>query len=137
MPKILFICSGNVGRSQMAEGFYNFFTKSKDASSAGTDEKTPSKYPEIPDHIVDVMKEEDIDISKNKVKLVTEDMVKKADKIYVMCEKEFCPDFLLHSDKNVFWKIKDPYQMSGTSVRKIRDHIKDKICSIIPAKHIL
>lgn len=36
MAKILFICSGNVGRSQAAEGFYNHFTHSNDASSAGT-----------------------------------------------------------------------------------------------------
>lgn len=37
IEKILFVCYGNVGRSQMAEAYYNHFTKSTKAISAGTD----------------------------------------------------------------------------------------------------
>jgi len=33
--KILFVCLSNIGRSQMAMSFYNLFTKSSDADSAG------------------------------------------------------------------------------------------------------
>ena len=45
--KVLFVCRGNVGRSQMAEAYYNFFTKSNMATSAGTDPTTPARYSSI------------------------------------------------------------------------------------------
>ena len=38
--KVLFICEGNMMRSQMAEAFYNSMTKSNDASSAGATAET-------------------------------------------------------------------------------------------------
>ena len=37
MKEVLFICQGNVGRSQMAEGFYNHHRGENQAISAGTD----------------------------------------------------------------------------------------------------
>lgn len=63
MKKILFICSGNVGRSQIAEAFYNDFTESHNALSAGIDKNTPAKYPKIPDGICKIMTEENLDLS--------------------------------------------------------------------------
>lgn len=131
MKKILFVCSGNVGRSQMAEAFYNYYSESKDAISAGTDPDTSIKYPEIPKEIRQIMLEEGIDISLQKVKLIDKRLVERADRIFVMCEKVLCPDFLVNSRKIVFWVIKDPYQMSLDGMRKIRDQIKAKVKTII------
>ena len=131
MKKILFVCSGNVGRSQMAEAFYNSFTKSKNAFSAGTDPNTPKKYPKMPDEICQIMKEENIDVSHQKVKLINRDFVDEAERIFVMCGKDLCPDFLIHSDKVIYWQIEDPYQMSINDMRKIRDQIKVKVQSIL------
>jgi len=130
MVKILFVCSGNVGRSQMAEAYYNHFTHSHDAVSAGTKQDTPQKYPKLPYEVVALMNEEDIDVSKNKVKLVNEDMINDADKIIVMCDKNQCPGFLLKSKKAVFWEVKDPHHMPIDEMRKIRDIIKTKVLSI-------
>ena len=131
MTKILFICSGNVGRSQMAEAFYNNLTKSKNAFSAGTNPNTPTKYPKIPDEIFQIMKEENIDVSHQKVKLINRHFVDEAERIFVMCKKDLCPDFLTKSDKVIYWKIEDPYQMSIDDMRKIRDQIKVKVQSIL------
>lgn len=127
MTKILFICSGNVGRSQMAEAFYNHYTKTKDASSAGTDPLTPSKYVNPSKEVCKIMQEEGIDISKNKVKFVTEEMVKEANKIFILCKKELCPDFLLNSNKISYLEIEDPYKMDLEGTRKIKNIIKDKV----------
>lgn len=70
IEKILFVCYGNVGRSQMAEAYYNHFTKSTKVISAGTDPTTSARYSKPSLEIIKVMKEEGIDISKNKVKMI-------------------------------------------------------------------
>lgn len=129
--KILFVCLGNVARSQMAEAFYNYYTNSKDACSAGTDPTTPKKYPKIPDIICQAMLEEGIDISHNKVKTVNKRFVEEADRIYVMCKKEECPDFLLESTNVTYWDVDDPYLNGYADLRKIRDEIKTKVLSVI------
>ena len=131
MNKILFVCSGNVGRSQMAEGYYNNLTNSKKAMSAGIDLKTPSKYPHPVPEVIAVMKEEGIDVSSNIVKLVTKEMVDEAEKIIVMCNKINCPIFLQESKKAVFWSIEDPFKTSTDNFRKIRYQIKVKVLDLL------
>jgi arsenate reductase len=129
--KALFVCHGNVGRSQMAEAFYNHFTQSDDAWSAGIDLTTPKRYPHPAEIIIKVMKEENIDISNKKVKIVTKEMAENSDEIFVMCKREDCPDFLLNHNGVTFWNIKDPYKAGSDATRRIRDLIKYKVLSII------
>lgn len=129
--KVLFVCQGNVARSQMAEAYYNHFTNTNDAKSAGVSESAPKKYPCLVDEVIQVMQEEGIDVSGKKVKKVTEEMADASDKIFVMCGKEECPEFLINSGKVIFWEVEDPYQMSIDGFRKIRDLIKQKVQSII------
>ena len=129
--KILFVCRGNVARSQMAEAYYNFFTKSKDASSTGILDFTPIKYGYPVKEVVQVMKEDSIDVSQQKVKFITEEMVNAADRIFVMCKKEECPKFLLNSKKITFWDIDDPYNTDIENHRKIRDKVKKHVQQLI------
>jgi len=127
---MLFICRGNIGRSQMAEAFYNHLTSSGEAISAGVDSTTPERYAHPTEDIIEVMKEEGIDVSDKKVKIVTKGMIDESDKVIVMCQKQYCPDFVLNSKKAVFWEIKDPYHENMDGVRKIRDIIKSKVVSL-------
>ena len=129
--KTLFVCWGNVARSQMAEAYYNHFTNSSDAFSAGILDFTPAKYGHPIKKVVQVMKEDGIDVSKKKVKVITEKMVKNADRIFVMCKKEQSPEFLLNSDKITFWDISDPFNRNLDNFRKIRDMVKSKVLSIL------
>ena len=127
MKEILFVCSGNVGRSQMAEGYYNHLTQTHNAISAGVDPKTPTKYPRLPDYICGIMAEEGIDVSHQQVKLIREHMVREAGEIFVMCSQESCPDYLVQSDKVTYWQIEDPFEANNDNLRKIRNQIKEKI----------
>jgi arsenate reductase (thioredoxin) len=130
MSKILFVCLGNVARSQMAEAFYNHFSKSKDAWSAGTLDFTPKKYGTPIKEVIAVMREENIDVSNQKVKTVTESMVNESEEIYVMCKPEECPDFLKDSEKTVFWKIEDPFGENVDTFRSKRDEIKKRVLNL-------
>ena len=128
--KILFVCVENAGRSQMAEAFAKAYgTVRIEATSAGT---MPSN--EVNPIVVRVMQEKEIDLSVNKPKLITNQMVQEADMIIVMgCSADgFCPAPLLN--KVVDWGIEDPKGKSIEKVREIRDEIERKVRSLLDEK---
>jgi arsenate reductase len=127
MKKILFVCVENAGRSQIAEAFAKIYGEGKaEATSAGT---VPAK--EVNPIVVQVMKEKGIDLSANKPKLITNQMVREADTIIVMgCSAEgFCPALLLN--KVVEWGIEDPKGKSLEKVREIRDEIESRVRALL------
>lgn len=137
-PKILFVCDGNVGRSQMAEAYYNYYTQAKNtrgggnALSAGVDPTTPVKYIKPTDEVIIAMRQDGLDVSKNNIKLLTPEMIEPNDMIVVICDHKRCPSFLLESKKPlIFWQIKDPYQMSFEFTIEIRDQVKAKVLELI------
>jgi len=127
MKIILFVCAENSGRSQMAEAFAKTYGKGEvEAKSAGT---MPAR--EVNSVVVQVMREKGIDLSANKPKLITNEMVKEADMIIVMgCSAQgFCPAPLLN--KVIDWGIEDPKDKPIGKVREIRDEIERKIKKLI------
>jgi protein-tyrosine-phosphatase len=125
--KVLFVCVENAGRSQMAEAFAKTYGKGKvEALSAGT---MPAK--EVNPVVVQVMLEKGMDLSANKPKLITNQMVQDADTIIVMgCSAEgFCPAPLLN--KVIDWGTEDPKGKPAEKVREIRDEIEKKVKMLI------
>jgi arsenate reductase len=123
LKKILFVCVENAGRSQMAEAFANEYGKGiVEAFSAGT---MPAS--EVSPVVVQVMLEKGFDLSKNKPRLITGQMVQEADRIIVMgCSAQgFCPAPLLN--KVVDWGIEDPKDKQIEDVKAIRDEIERKV----------
>ena len=107
----------------MAEGFFRKYApRGYAALSAGT---RPSG--EINPLAVQVMKEYDIDISKQKPKIITEDMIRDATvRVNMGCmEKEACPALFIHN--LVEWGIEDPKGKSIKKVREIRDDIEQRV----------
>jgi protein-tyrosine-phosphatase len=125
--RVLFVCVENAGRSQMAEAFAKTYGKGKvEATSAGT---MPAK--EVNPVIIQVMQEKGIDLSANRPRLVTSQMVQEADMIIVMgCSAQgFCPAPLLN--KVIDWGIEDPKDKSIEKVREIRGEIERKVKNLI------
>jgi len=125
--KVLFLCTGNSCRSQMAEGWANHL-RSKDliAFSAGVN---PGKLNE---RAVAAMKEAGVDISSHIPQHVDDFCNLDFDLIVTVCDnaKELCPVFtgkgrILHN------KFDDPSEVIGTEekvtaeFRRVRDEIKD------------
>ena len=124
---ILFVCTENAGRSQMAEAFFKKFSKSNfDVISAGT---IPSET--LNPTVVMGMKEIGIDIIKQKPKLLSNSMIKNSVKTVNMgcMDKQNCPALFVHEIDN--WNIPDPKTQSIEGVRKIRDQIKLDVLKLI------
>jgi arsenate reductase len=108
---ILFVCVQNAGRSQMAEGFFRKYAqKGYETVSAGTGPTS-----QINPIAVDVMKEVGIDISSQRPKDLTEDIMRNATTIVNMgcMDDKYCPALFL--PKVIDWGIEDP-----TGVLKIQ-----------------
>lgn len=107
---VLFICTWNQGRSQIAEGLYHMLRPSDTVISAGT------KAHEDSDHtlqicaplVVQVMNEVGIDVSNNYPKRLMEEMCKKADWIIVFNQKELLPEYANIPGKTLYWPLGDP-----------------------------
>jgi arsenate reductase (thioredoxin) len=124
---VLFVCVQNTGRSQMVEGFFRKYApKGLETNSADivpTSQTNPIA--------VDVMKEVGIDISSQKPKDLTEDMMRNATTIVNMgcMDDKYCPALFL--PKVIDWGIEDPKDKSIEKVREIRDEIEKRVFEII------
>jgi len=128
MTRVLFVCVRNSGRSQMAEAFFNQIAEGKaQAYSAGTqpaDKVNPA--------VVEAMREVGIDISGNRPKALTMEMVEKADRMITMgCGAEagaVCPASFIETED---WALEDPEGKSLGEVRKIRDEIEKRVIKLL------
>jgi arsenate reductase len=124
---VLFICTHNSGRSQMAEAFLNeLFGDQYEASSAGT------KPSAINPRVIAVMKETGLDLSTWRAKSVDEFMGQRVDLVITLCDEaqEACP-FFPGAPKYDHQGFPDPEKCGGADeqiiacVRRIRDEIRE------------
>jgi len=132
MPKVLFVCTHNSARSQMAEAYLKKFTEDRfEVESAGIE---PGK---LNPYVVRALAEEGIDISGHKTQGVFD--LLKAGRSYnfviAVCSKEAadrCPIFPGRS-KRLIWSYPDPSTFTGSDeeimaqVREVRDAIKARV----------
>ena len=128
IQKVLFICTHNSARSQMAEGFLNtLYHGQYEAYSAGI---KPGK---INEYAIEVMQEAGIDISNQKGKSLEEFRGKHFNYVVTVCDqaREACPFF--PGDKILHKGFDDPATFKGThdeilvSTRRVRNAIRDWI----------
>ena len=137
--RILFICRGNVGRSQMAEALFTKYTGLK-AFSAGTrvfeNKNQEIRELSLAEPIIRFMKKEGLDVRKNLRTQLTPKMINQFDKIIIMAEPETIPTYLSNKDNTEIWDIKDPKGMNDKDYEKIISQIKNKIKQLIKENNL-
>ncbi|MCW4015900.1 MAG: arsenate reductase ArsC [Candidatus Bathyarchaeota archaeon] len=128
MKRVLFLCTHNSARSQMAEGILNaFYGDRYKAYSAGV---SPTK---VNPYVVRAMAEIGIDISGNRSKSIEEFRGEKFDYVVTVCDgaRETCPFF--PGDTIIHQSFKDPAQVVGSEeeiikeVKQVRNEIAEWI----------
>lgn len=126
---LLFLCTGNSCRSQMAEGWGRCLGRGKiTVISAGIE--AHGKNPRA----IKVMAEAGIDISGQESKRVTPGILEQADIVITLCghADEHCPVLSPHIKKR-HWPLDDPAKASGTEddimvvFRATRDEIRERV----------
>ncbi len=136
-PKVLFLCTGNSARSQMAEGYLRHVAGDKfEALSAGIAPKGLNPL------AVEVMKEIGIDISHHKSKDDSTLLGQSIPYVVTVCDnaRERCPIFP-RTYKFLHWSFEDPAAAQGTReeklavFRRVRDQIVQRINEELVAPH--
>ncbi len=131
--RLLFLCTGNSCRSQMAEGWARHFScESVEVQSAGI------KAHGLNPRAIYVMEESGVDISFQTSKVLTPDMLENVNLVVTVCgdADESCP-CLRREVKKIHWPISDPAKATGTDeeiltkFREVRDELRGRIKSLL------
>lgn len=131
--RILFLCTGNSCRSQMAEGWGKQLGHDiAEFASAGIE--AHGKNPRA----IAVMREAGVDISGQVSTRVTDDMIRQADIVVTVCghADEHCP-VLPPGVKKIHWPLSDPAKATGTEdeilaqFRTTRDEVRRRVADLI------
>jgi arsenate reductase (thioredoxin) len=124
---VLFVCSHNAGRSQMAQAFFERYgPKDVRAESAGT-EPAPAIWPPV----VEVMREIGLDLSERTPKKLTVEMQQSAHWAVTMGCGDACPYVPNIVEE---WAIPDPAGKPLEEVRAIRDQVQQQVRELIAAR---
>ncbi|MGB9736112.1 MAG: arsenate reductase ArsC [bacterium] len=133
MLKVMFLCTGNSCRSQMAEGFARALGQGViEPYSAGV---MPS---DVHPKTVQVMKEVGIDISNQRSKGIEESLLNTMDIVITLCSsaEAMCP-VTPPRIRRMHWSIDDPKSATGTeeevlnAFRNARDEIRKHVAKLI------
>ena len=143
--KVLFVCNANVVRSQMAQAFYNHFTKTQNADSAGVNAEKYStdEIPTVADFdahliaknldplaVIDLMREKGIEVGAIQRTQLTKDMLCDYDLVVNIANRNQTPDWL-KGDNVVWWKIEDPHAESRELAELACDEIEKRVKKLI------
>ena len=128
MQRVLFVCVHNAGRSVMAEALFSALADGRgEAQSAGT---MPGGAPHPV--VVEAMREAGIDVSGHRGHLLTDEMVRSADRVITMgcaVDDQACPAILYADVED--WGLPDPKDQPIERVREIRDEIRRRVEALL------
>jgi arsenate reductase (thioredoxin) len=124
-PTVLFLCTHNAGRSQMALGFFNRMAGDRAVAYSGGSEPADQINPAA----VAVMAEKRIDIASEHPKHWTDEMVEAADVVVSMGCGDTCP--FIPGRRYEDWTLPDPAGQPVDAVRPVRDEIEARVRELL------
>lgn len=124
-PVVLFLCTHNAGRSQMALGFFQHHAGDAAVGWSGGSEPGTSINPSA----VVAMAERGIDISDEYPKPWTDEVVRAADVVITMGCGDACPIF--PGKRYEEWSVEDPAGLDVAAVRPIRDDVERRVLHLL------
>ena len=120
-PTVLFLCTHNAGRSQMALGFFRRLAGDRAVAWSGGSEPGSELNPAA----VDAMAERGIDITGEFPKPWTDEILRAADVVITMGCGDSCPIF--PGKRYEDWALEDPAGRDLDAVRPIRDELERRV----------
>jgi arsenate reductase len=129
VTRVLFLCTHNSARSQMAEGFLRAMAGDRfEAGSAGTEKTAVNPL------AIRAMAERGIDLSGHTSKLYSDKALPSWDYLITVCDdaNERCP-WVPGSVRRLHWSFPDPSRATGTEeerlavFRRVRDQIHERL----------
>jgi arsenate reductase len=125
VPEVLFVCTHNAGRSQMAAGLLNEHARGRvHIRSAGSD---PADR--INPAVIEAMAEVDVDMSEEFPKPLTDEVVQAADVVITMGCGDACP--IYPGKRYLDWELDDPAGKTVEEVRPIRDELDRRVQALL------
>lgn len=133
--RVLFVCTHNSARSQMAEGWLRHLAGDRfEAHSAGTEATLVRPL------AIRVMAEAGVDISAQRSKRLDEYLGQPFDYVVTVCDQaaEACPLFP-GGGQRLHWSLPDPSKATGTpeeqlaAYRQVRDELRRRIEALVGA----
>lgn len=138
--KVLFVCYANVGRSQVAQAYFETISK-HDSNSAGIAVNERIAAMKIPGRklkdnlnqrsIEYVRREFGLDIAEKERQQLTPEMIEKSDLVIVIAEKEKWPDYLEEGGKVVFWNIQDAFGMPDDFAEDVYSQVQRRVEQLV------
>ena len=124
-PSVLFVCIHNAGRSQMAAAYLTHLAGDAiEVRSAGS-----APAASVNPIVVEAMREEGIDITDQKPKILSADAVQASDVVITMGCGDACPFF--SGKRYLDWQFEDPAGQGLDAVRPIRNEIRSRVEKLI------
>ena len=124
-PVVLFLCTHNAGRSQIALGYFQHLAGDNAVAWSGGSQPGEQVNPAA----VTVMKEAGIDISTEYPKFWTDEVIRAADVVITMGCGDACPIF--PGKRYLDWELDDPAGLTVEQVRPIRDQIEQRVRDLL------
>jgi arsenate reductase len=121
LPRVLFVCVGNAGRSQIAQAFYE--RRGGEARSAGS---RPERQLHPP--VVEAMSELGVSLEGRRPKGLLQEDVEWAELVVTMGCGDACP--VLPGQRYLDWNLEDPAGAALPEVRVLRDEIERLVADL-------
>jgi protein-tyrosine-phosphatase len=125
IPVVLFVCTHNAGRSQLAAALLDHLAAGRVHVSSAGSQPASALNPAV----VQAMAEVGLDISREFPKPLTGDKVRAADVVITMGCGDACPIF--PGKRYLDWDLPDPAGLEVTAVRPIRDEINRRVRELL------